>query len=119
MNNIAKTCPEYSIYLGPIDKDDNLTNPFKLTSSDFKDTIFCFKNIELNEDLLKYELEFDKLVYKDKEYKNSDILTSLGCETTEYFYKNISSPILIDFIKLMAEADMTTLLKKEVNYGHH
>ena len=118
MNNIAKTCPEYSIYLGPIDKDDNLTNPFKLTSSDFKDTIFCFKNIELNEDLLKYELEFDKLIYQNKEYKNSDILTALGCETTEYFYKNISSPILIDFIKLMAEADMAALLKKEVNYGH-
>jgi hypothetical protein len=56
MNN--KTFPNYSVYSGKIEKVEGESALIRIEEDDFAGTIFSFLHIQLNEDLLSYNLHF-------------------------------------------------------------
>ena len=63
-----KTFPNYSVYSGKIEKDEGESSLIRIEEDEFAGTIFSFLDIQLNEDLLSYNINFVSLKYKNKEY---------------------------------------------------
>jgi hypothetical protein len=113
MNN--KTFPNYSVYSGKIEKVEGESALIRIEEDDFAGTIFSFLDIQLNEDLLSYNINFVSLKYKNKEYlenasESDDFSSLLGSNNTIKFYETVSNPILLDLIEQLAKYDLEGLL---------
>ena len=110
-----KTFPNYSVYSGKIEKDEGESALIRIEEDEFAGTIFSFLDIQLNEDLLSYNINFVSLKYKNKEYledasESDDCSTLLGSNNAIKFYETVSNPILLDLIEQLAKYDLEGLL---------
>ena len=110
-----KTFPNYSVYSGKIEKVEGESALIRIEEDEFAGTIFSFLDIQLNEDLLSYNVSFVSLKYNNKEYledasESDDCSSLLGSNNAIKFHETVSNPILLDLIEQLAKYDLEGLL---------